>query len=249
MNNTILLYEELTINAHPALQTQVYDGWILRFANGYSNRANSINLLYSSTIDLEAKIAECEKRYSAQGLPALYKITDGTDPAIVSALEAHDYETIDSTYLMRMPLQDRAFPPGDCVITNRDDDEWLDAYFSFSRYADSVRQTTAKQIFDNVKNTAIYVRLVKNGVSAACGSAVIERGYVGLLNIVVNAQHRGKGYGEELCGALLSEAIRLGAHTSYLQVMHENHAAVRLYTKLGYAPMYSYRYHRKKGET
>jgi len=66
MTEKIQLYEELSLNAHPSLQTQLYDGWILRFANGYTNRANSINPLYPSLIDLQTKITECEKRYFAQ---------------------------------------------------------------------------------------------------------------------------------------------------------------------------------------
>ena len=87
MNSTILLYEELSLNAHPALQTQFFDGWVMRFANGYTNRANSINPLYPSTLDLQIKIAECEKRYFAQGLPAVYRLTDGSDPNIDKTLE------------------------------------------------------------------------------------------------------------------------------------------------------------------
>lgn len=44
--NEIVLYEELSMNAHPAIKTHVYDGWLLRFANGYTNRANSVNMIY-----------------------------------------------------------------------------------------------------------------------------------------------------------------------------------------------------------
>ena len=31
MNDKVQLYEELSLNAHPSLQTQVYDRWILEF--------------------------------------------------------------------------------------------------------------------------------------------------------------------------------------------------------------------------
>ena len=41
MNNHIHL-EELAMNAWPAIQTYLYDGWIVRFANGYTKRANSV---------------------------------------------------------------------------------------------------------------------------------------------------------------------------------------------------------------
>ena len=64
MNSYSIRYlEELSFNAHPSLQTQYYDGWILRFAKGYSSRANSVNVIYPSFIDIKEKVEECEKRY------------------------------------------------------------------------------------------------------------------------------------------------------------------------------------------
>ena len=63
------------MNAHPSIKTQVFDGWILCFANGYTNKANSINPLYSSEIAIEEKIKQCEKIYESQGLATVYKLT------------------------------------------------------------------------------------------------------------------------------------------------------------------------------
>ena len=246
MADKILLYEELSLNAHPSLETQVYDGWILRFANGYTNRANSVNPLYSSSIDPRIKIDECEKRYFALGLPAVYKMTDGSDPSIDKILDGRGYAAVTPTYVMDMDLRDKEFSFGDCVVTSRADREWLNSYFAFSRYTDSVKIETAGRILESVKNTIICGRVVKDGRSAACGSAVIERGYMALLNVVVNEPLRGKGYGREICESLLSEAKRLGAHTAYLQVVKDNGAAVNLYMKLGYKILYSYWYRVKR---
>jgi len=150
---------------------------------------------------------------------------------------------------MNMDLQGRSFTLGDCIMTNHADDDWLNAYFTFGRYTDSVKMVTAKQILDNVKSDMICGRLIKDGVSAACGSAVIERGYVALLNIVVDEPQRGKGCGTEICKSLLSAAQRLGVHMAYLQVVQDNQKAINLYTKLGYKTLYSYWYRAKKGET
>ena len=119
--------------------------------------------------------------------------------------------------------------------------------YAFSRYSDSAKKTTAKRILDNVKNTMVCGRIVKDGVPVACGSAVIECGYTALLNIVVDEPQRGNGYGREICESLLTEAKRLGAHTAYLQVAQDNYKAVNLYTKLGYSTVYSYWYRTKAG--
>lgn len=242
MNDTILLYEELSLNANPALQSQLYDGWILRFANGYTNRANSINPLYPSIGNLQEKIVECEKRYFAHGLPAVYKLTSGSGQDIDKALDGRGYTTVTPTYVMDMKLQGKNFSSGDFAMTSHADDAWLSAYFTFNRYTDSVTMETAKQIINNVKNTMICGRVIKNGTPVACGSAVLERGYAALLNIVVDESRRGKGYGTEICESLLSAAKRLGAHTAYLQVVQDNTKAVNLYTKLGYTVSYAYWY-------
>lgn len=47
----MIQYEELQMNALPSLQTILYDGWVLRFAKGYTNRANSVNPIYEGTKD------------------------------------------------------------------------------------------------------------------------------------------------------------------------------------------------------
>lgn len=38
MDTLAIMFEELSFNSHPALQTQFYDGWVLRFANGYTKQ-------------------------------------------------------------------------------------------------------------------------------------------------------------------------------------------------------------------
>lgn len=248
MTGQILLYEELSLNTHPALQTQFYDGWVLRFANGYTNRANSVSPLFPSTMDLQAKIDECEKRYFAQRLPAVFKLTDGSDPNIGEALDERGYATVTPTTVMNMGLRDKHFSSGDIVMTDHADDAWLDAYFTFNRYTDNVKKETAKQIIGNVKNTMICGRIIKSGIPVACGMAVIERGYMVMQNIIVDEPQRGKGYGTEVCESLLSAAKQLSAHTAYLQVVQSNQTAVNLYTKLGYKSVYSYCYRVKNME-
>ena len=246
MNAETLLFEELTCNSVPALQTLLYDGWVLRFANGYCGRANSVGMLYPSTLDIQLKINECEKIYSARGLNTLFKLTDNTAPVLDTLLAGQGYETARPTSLMAMDITDKNFDSADCVITSYADDVWLEAYCNLSEYEHGDNKTNAKLIMDNTKNPASYIRIVKNGVTIACGSTVVERGYAALLNIVVDKYLRGYGYGKLLCTSLLNEAKKLGAETSYLQVMQNNETAVKLYESLGYTHRYTYWYRVKE---
>ncbi len=118
MNEQICLFEELSFNSHPALQAQFYDGWFIRFSNGYTNRANSVSTLWPSTLDVKEKIEECEKRYARQSLPCVFKVTDGTESGFDKMLEDRCYRIVTTTDLMTLNLKDRQFTRMECVITD-----------------------------------------------------------------------------------------------------------------------------------
>ena len=88
----IRFLEELTFNALPALHTTFYDGWVLRFAAGYTRRANSVSALYPGYLAPEAKLAICETAYARAGLPTTFKLTSTPDhDALDDILDAHGY--------------------------------------------------------------------------------------------------------------------------------------------------------------
>ena len=194
------------------------------------------------------KIAECERRYFGQGVPTIFKITDGLDIEFDKLLAKQGYEVVTPTYLMTVDLNPLHIVPGECVMTSHIDDNWMEAYFTLSKYTDEMKIDIARRIYSNIKVSVLCGRITNNGMTIACGLCVIERGYAGLFNVVVDEEQRGKGYGIGICESLLSEAKRIGAHTSYLQVVQHNHTAINMYTKLGYKNLYSYWYRVKKGD-
>ena len=72
---TIRQIEEAGLNAWPAHQQMLYDGWLLRFADGYTKRANSVNPVYRSNLEIDEKIKTCQEIYRNQGLPAVFRLT------------------------------------------------------------------------------------------------------------------------------------------------------------------------------
>lgn len=245
MNNKICFYEELSFNSHPSLQTKYYDGWLLRFSEGYTNRANSVNMIYPSTIAFQEKIEECEKQYFSQGLPCVFKVTDGSEPSLDGMLQDRGYRVATPTDLMTLDLRKKTFSKSESIITNQVTREWLDTYFGLEKYAPEKCETATK-MFKMIQNEPLYCRMEKDGESIACASAVLERGFVTLVNVIVDERYRGQGYGRKLCETLLACAQEAGAHTAYLQVVQSNRVAVGLYERLGYEKQYSYWYRVKE---
>ncbi|MBI5033401.1 MAG: GNAT family N-acetyltransferase [Chloroflexi bacterium] len=87
-NELVRCVEEISLNALPALQTMHLDGWVLRFANGYTKRANSINPIYDGADNVEEKIRFCEEIYRRKHLPVVFKMTKTAQPENLDSILA-----------------------------------------------------------------------------------------------------------------------------------------------------------------
>ena len=235
--------EEYSLNAWPALQTVLFDGWVLRFADGYTRRANSVNPLYAAHEALEDKLAGCEAYYRQRGLPVIFKITPAVQPADLDAqLEAHGYAKDAATFVETLDLTQKQMQISDAAIyTEVLTDDWLDD-FSRMNLLTTERRQTLKKMLGNLQPQACYLVLKQDGQTVACGLGVLENGYVGLFDIYTDGQHRQRGYGTAAVESILAWARAKGAHTAYLQVMQNNPPALKLYEKLGFKEVYSYWY-------
>lgn len=239
--------EELSLHHWPALQTIVYDGWLLRFAKGYTKRANSIQALYPSTIEVEYKIAFCEQKYTSLNQPVVYKLTSFSEPSNLDGLlEQRGYELVDSSSVLLLDLAQASVPSyPDVEIERLLTKKWLDQLSTIQPEIGN-QQQIMMEILRNILAPTVYISLKKEGQVIGCGFGVIENGYIGLYDIYIAADYRHQGYGKELLLHLLAYGQEQGAKYSYLQVVQQNKAAMHLYQKLGYKEMYSYWY-RVKG--
>ena len=76
----------------------------------------------------------------------------------------------------------------------------------------------------------------------ARGVAAYADDWVGLRGIEVDPAHRRQGLGLAVVGALLEWGAERGATTAYLQVIGDNHPAIAMYERLGFATHHAYRY-------
>ncbi|MGL4242281.1 MAG: GNAT family N-acetyltransferase, cg3035/Rv0428c family, partial [Beijerinckiaceae bacterium] len=71
--------EERLVNVWPAIETLLMAGWAVRFANGYSGRANSASAIVQDAALTPRLLDEIERLYRAAGLPPQVRVTPVCD--------------------------------------------------------------------------------------------------------------------------------------------------------------------------
>ena len=236
--------EEISLNAWPAMHTVLYDGWVLRVANGYTKRANSVTALYPGTLDLTAKIDYCERFYRRQKLPPIFRLTDFAQPPdLDKALAARGYQRIDATRVLYLDLSwsgamasSRAY-----MLPDRSGlASWLGSFHHMNKHR--ADESTHRRLLDLVIGEKCpMVLMVEDGV-VACGLGILTGDVYGIFDVVTDREHRRQGYALELMEALLDWGINARANHAYLQVMVDNEPAQRLYARLGFQELYRYWY-------
>lgn len=235
--------EHAALNSWPAFQQLLYDGWLLRFADGFTKRANSITPLYPSTFEINQKIDYCEQLYYENGLPTIFRIPSFVEEIhLDESLARRNYEKRDLTRVLLLNLAGNKEDIGpEFSLTNVDLDEWLVCYAACD-HSFSSSDPIFKQLLANIVTTPCFGILKLNEQMVGCGLAVVEREFVGLFKLIIHPDFRGKGYGKKLLFALLSWAEKAGASNAYLQVEDENQTARALYARLGFEEIYHYWY-------
>lgn len=239
---TIRRIEEAGMNAWPAHQQMLYDGWLLRFADGYTKRANSVMPVYESTLDLAEKIGYCEEIYRQKGLPPVFRLTPLAQGNLDLILEARGYKKLHPTRVLTLSLMDLGSPATkENFIRELPLEQWMGV---FSEISGSLveKQPAHAQILRNIINPYLTVALEIAGKWVACGLGVLERDWFGLFDIVTHPDFRQQGLATQLVAGMLDWAKSQGAQKSYLQVMENNTPALGLYAKLGYVDAYGYWY-------
>ncbi len=239
--------EEASLNAWPALHQVMIDGWVLRFTRGFTKRANSVTPLYPAAQPLAEKIRYCENLYAREGLRPIFRITTVSEESGLDELLAvRGYETVDLTQVLHRPLAAEEFAV-DGAFSAVPLASFLATYAAFQSpdiTAAAARSASElhRAVLRAIRSETMFGSIIDDGEPVACGMAVVEREVVGLFDIVVHPECRRRGHGRALVECLLNRAADMGARMAYLQVLNDNASARRLYSALGFEPLYEYHY-------
>jgi ribosomal protein S18 acetylase RimI-like enzyme len=233
--------EAAAFAAWPALETQEAGPWHLRFAHGYTKRANSANASRQVEQISDDEVAAVEAWFAARQQPAIFRLASFcTGPAVDEALAARGYRFADLSLVMARPL-DAALPATE-LAQLPDAATWLPVFGAVSG-AQGHGQAAHLAMLQAIAGPCAWGVLHDAlGEAVACGLAVVHGTRLGLFDIATRADRRGQGLGTRLCQGLLAWGQAQGCDTAYLQVMANNLGAVHLYERLGFRRRYHYWY-------
>lgn len=242
--------EEASLNAWPAMHQVLLDGWVLRFARGFTKRSNSIIPLYPSRNanagDADATLAKiryCENLYAREQLQTVFRLTS-IDPQLTTplaqVLSERGYREADPSLVLASARLPATAPDEQVTFVPLED--WLAVYCNLTGMNEPAR-SLHRLILNAITGECGFAVLAVDGAPVACGLAVVEHELVGLFDVFTAAEQRQRGWGRVLVNGLLAWGYQAGARTAYLQVVAENNSARALYSKLGFSHLYQYRYY------
>jgi ribosomal protein S18 acetylase RimI-like enzyme len=238
--------EDVCLSTWPALTDIFYDGWILRLANGLTQRTNSVNILSQGSRPLGEKVAHCEDFYRRQGMSALFRLRSDADPLLDQFLSARGYRTGDESRTLFFdfsdkPLQDTAHRIE--LSFGRPDATWLRNNAMLAGFDLKDTRTLGLALEKLALPVAFAMATNPDGKPVSFAYGAVHHGIVAFHAVRTDPAHRREGYSESCMIAILNWARQeIGAKAACLQVVAENWPAIKLYRKLGFGTEL-YRYH------
>ncbi|MBX6750060.1 MAG: GNAT family N-acetyltransferase [Micromonosporaceae bacterium] len=237
----ILALERIAAAAWPAPETERLGEWLLRAADGWTNRANSALPLGDAGCDLDEAVAACVAFYTARGLPP--KITvplpvrrDVARHLAEAGWIAQPEVLVQTAALDRVialasqAAAGRAGAPGSVTLHDRPPPDVLSVV---AARKDGL-PPAAEHVLTGVDAVRFAVARDADGTLLAnARGAVVQRWlHIGLVEVLPHARRR--GFARAVTTALAEWAQEAGATRAVLQVEGLNEPARRLYESLGW---------------
>jgi GNAT superfamily N-acetyltransferase len=233
--------EELAFAGWPALETRDVAGWRLRFASGYTKRANSINALGKDAQVDPATVDDLEAAYRERGQPPVWRLSPLAPAAIAAVLAARGYRTIEHSLVQTCPLSPAFAPAREVRIHPQPTESWIEAFAAHSPVRDEHRDTM-RRMLTAIAAPVGFAFVEEAGQPMAMAIGAVSGDHMGLFDVLVMPQARRRGLARRVTESLYAWAWGHGARFAYLQVVATNAAAMPLYQAQGFRTVYDYEY-------
>jgi ribosomal protein S18 acetylase RimI-like enzyme len=234
--------ERAGLKAWPGIEVEWDGGWVRRAANGYTQRANSVQCLDpSDEFNAAERIEAGRSWFDARGIRPTFRVTPLAGPGVIAALDEAGWASIDHSHLFAMELGEVAADPRG-EIFGLLDPEFLATSQRLQGYDDE-RLGKLRALLGVVEVPGCGVVLYSaDGEPVASSLMAVADGIVVTGNVVTDQTQRRKGYGAAMMRTGLAWAKEMGARIAALNVAADNPAGQALYRSLGYCHQYDYVY-------
>jgi len=241
--------EEACFNAFPSLRQVLLDGWLLRFAEGLSRRANSLNPLGPECRDPAAALAVAERLYRAQGLPTIVRVPSIADPALDREAAERGYTREGESCVLYAGIGAvAAFADPGVELLSAPTAGWLAAMAKLQRHTRAQRGTY-RRIVGAIAIPVRFALIRADGAPAALAYGAVHDGLLVYESVITDPGRRRQGLARRVIAGLAAWARDSGAAGVCLQVEAANAPARALYAGLGLAELYRYHYRREPPRT
>lgn len=242
LDSTQRAIEDASLRAWPAIEEAAFEGWTLRYSDGFTGRANSVQALGSSALPLDERIARCERWYEERGRPPLFRLTPFSEGGLDGFLADRGYRRFNRTLVLVRESGGLSAEVADLELSETSLHEWLRTYAGL--VGSPAAPDAMRQIIERAEGRTLsgLLRTRRPRRTVACGLAVLDGTLLGLFDLVVDSERRREGIGTELVRCLVGWGAAGGASQVYLQVTEDNEPALSLYAKLGFRQAYDYWY-------
>ena len=159
MEEQIKKLEDMSLNAWPSHQMELYDGWILRFSYFYTHRTNSVEQFGTSTLPWREKIPYCESVYRRWGTPAIFKISPLVSKDFDYVLENRGYEIQHVTNVMTVDLNqaDLSCPCPDTEVKARIPSYWIEGLLNLKKTTNETHRLIVPSMYRAIPKDTICV--------------------------------------------------------------------------------------------
>lgn len=239
-----LALEEVAALGWPAPDSTWLGRWLLRAAQGWTGRANSVLPLGDPGAPVGEAVEVVQRWYAERDLPARFQIPVPGAAAVEDHLAGVGYDTDTFTVVQAATLAEvsrrtagsRDLPP--VALDPTPSENWLATYHYRGGGA---LPPVARQVMTAARRP-VFASVQEDGTTVAIARAVVDEGWLGVTAVEVTGPHRRRGLGTHVMAALAAWGAANGARDCYLQVMADNAVALAFYDRLGYTTHHHYHY-------
>lgn len=222
----------------PAIESEEVGGWLLRAANGVTNRANSVLPLKGALeagclTNFDENLAAAKDFYGSRNLPVIFHLAIPTWDELQSKLiELGSTELIRAnTMVADLQPYEVNIPAGLTLeITDTATTAWLNTQML----------TGVEKILTGCPARYLGIRNGEEVIATA--RIALSEGWSSLTRVYVSEKFRGQGLGKAIVAAAINESLLQGATKSVLQVEAKNYVAIGIYESLGFNFHHEYTY-------